>query len=136
MNEINQAIYSTLSTATALTSLLAGSTSIYHLQAPDNATLPYVVFSTQAGGDENQTPIRRKNLLYFIRGYSAVSAGAAGSIDAQIDTLLHGKSLTVTGWNNFWLAREQDLENIDNQPSGEKIWMAGGLYRVRIGKTS
>lgn len=78
MNELGSAIYSKLSAATALTSLLAGTTSIYHLQAPDNATLPYVVFSTQAGGDENQTPIRRKNLLYFIRGYSAVSAGAAG----------------------------------------------------------
>jgi len=136
MNEISLSIYSTLSAATALTSLLAGTASIYHIQAPDNATLPYVVFSTQAGGDENQTPIRRKNIVLFVRGYSAVSAAAAGSIDAQIDTLLHGKSLTITGWNNFWLAREQDLENIDNQSSTEKVWMAGGLYRARFGKTS
>jgi len=136
MNEINTAIYSKLSAGTALTALLAGTTSIYHLQAPDNATLPYVVFSHAAGGDENQTPIRRKNNLVFVRGYSNVSALAAGSIDAQVDALLHAGTLTVTGWNNFWLCREQDLENIDNLPSGEKVWMAGGYYRLRIGKTS
>lgn len=136
MNEISTAIYSTLSSGTALTALLAGTTSIYHLQAPDEASLPYVVFNIQAGGDENQTPIRRKNLILYVRGYSQTSALAAGSIDAQADALLHGKTLTVTGWHNFWCSREQDLENIDNLPSGEKVWMAGGYYRIRIGKSS
>ena len=133
MNEIGSAIYETLQ-GTALTSLLAGTTSIYHLQAPDQATLPYVVFSTQAGGDENQTPKRRKNLIMYVRAYSETSAGNAGSIDAQVDTLLHGQTLSVSGWTNFWCNRAQDLESIDNQPSGEKVWMQGGFYRVRIEK--
>lgn len=134
MNELNTAIYGTLSGGTALTSLLAGTTSIYHLQAPDNADLPYVVFNIQAGGDENQTPKRRKNYVMYIRAYSETSAANAGSIDAQVDTLLHGKTLSVSGWANFWCNREQDFDMIENLQSGEKIWMQGGLYRVRLEK--
>jgi len=135
MNELNTTIYSKLQ-GTALTSLLAGTTSIYHLQAPDNADPPYVVFNTQAGGDENQTPKRRKSLLLFVRGYSKVSAAQAGSIDAQIDTLLHRQSLSVSGWANIYTWRETDLETIQNLPSGEKYWMQGGFYRVRLERSS
>jgi len=133
MNELDTAIYSKLQ-GTALTSLLPGTASIYNLQASDNATFPYVVFSLHAGGDENQTPKRRKNLLVYVRAYSKTSALHAGSIDAQCDTLLHAGSLNVNGWTNFWLNREQDLNMVENLPSGEKVWMAGGIYRTRIEK--
>lgn len=136
MNILNQSIYNTLKAGTALTALLPGTTSIYHLQAPDNATLPYVVYSLQAGGDENETPKRRKNYVMYIRAYSKTSAANAGSIDTQVDSLLHGKTLSVSGWANFWCNRETDLENIDNLPSGEKVWMQGGFYRVRLEGTS
>ena len=132
MNILNQAIYTKLNSATALTSLLAGTTSVYHIQAPDNATLPYVVFNVQAGGDENQTPSRMKNLIVYARAYSASSALQAGSIDSQIDTLLHAGTISVSGWSNFWLSRELDLELVDNLPSGEKVWMSGGYYRIRL----
>ena len=132
MNEVNQAIFQKLQAGTALTALLAGTTSIYHLQPPDNTAMPYVIFNLQGGGDENQTPSRMKNLVYFIRGYSSASAAAAGSIDAQVDSLFHGGTIGVSGWNPFWLNREVDLENIENLPSGEKAYMAGGMYRLRM----
>ena len=132
MNELNKSIYDTLQAGTAYTALLAGTTSIYHLQAPDNSTLPYTVFSIQAGGDENQTPKRRKNLIMYVRHYSQTSAGNAGSIDTEADTLLHGQTLSVSGWTNFWCNREQDLDMIENEPSGEKVWMSGGFYRMRL----
>lgn len=131
MNVINAAIYTTLQAGTALTTLLAGTTSIYHLQAPDNSTLPYVVFSIQAGGDENQTPKRRKNNLLYIRGYSDISAASAGSIDTEIDALLDSKTISVSGWANIWTKRENDIELIENLPSGEKIYCMGGFYRMR-----
>lgn len=134
MNEVNKAIYSKLQAGTALTTLLAGTASVYHLQSPDNTSMPYVVFSLQGGGDENVTPSRMKNYIYFVRGYSGVSAASAGSIDTQIDALLHSGSISVTGWTNFWLNREADVENIDNLPNGEKAYMSGALYRVRLGK--
>ena len=133
MNALNTAIYTKLQ-GTAITSLLSGTSSIYNIQAPENSTLPYIVWNIQGGGDENLDANRTKNLVLFIRAYSASSAATAGSIDAQIDTALHLVPLTVSGWDNIWIAREQDLETVQNEPSGQRIWMAGGLYRVRLDK--
>jgi len=131
MNEINKTLYDTLKAGTALTALLGG-TLIYHNQAPDNSAYPCVVFSQQAGHDENDTPKRRKSMAMFVRAYSKTSAAHAGSIDAQIDTLLHGKNLSVSGWANFWCVRDLNFDLIENLPSGEKIWMQGAFYRIRL----
>jgi hypothetical protein len=135
MNALNTAIYGRLSAATALTSLLSGTTAIYNNQAPESVTYPYVIFSLQSGIDENMTQHRTKNMLVYARAYSGSSALQAGSIDAQIDTALHLVPLTVSGWTNFWMVREQDLELVENPPTGEQVFMSGGLYRVRIEKT-
>jgi len=135
MKFLNTAIYSRLSSATALTSLLSGTTAIYAQQAPESASLPYVVFSVQGGGDENQTANRTKNLLEFVRAYASSNA-QAGSIDAQIDTALHLSPFTgVSGWTNIWLAREQDLELVENPPTGSQVFMNGAIYRVRFDST-
>ena len=134
MNEVDAALYTRLQ-GTAVTSLLAGTTSIYHLQAPEGAALPYIVWNIQGGGDENLDANRTKNLVYWIRAYSGVSAAEAGSIDAQIDSALHMQPLTVSGWTNIWLAREEDIEMPITEPSGELTFVAGGLYRNRLDKT-
>ncbi len=135
MNVLDQALFSKLANTSAVTSLLAdGSASIYHLQAKNNATLPYIVFSQQGGGDDNDTANRTKNLVKFVRAYSGVSALQAGSIDAQIDTALHLVPLTVSGWTDFWIAREEDLETIETEPNGQKKYMQGGFYRLRLDK--
>ncbi len=131
-NALNAAIYGRLAGATALTSLLAGTTSVYHLQAPKDASLDYVVFNVQAGGDDNLTGNRTKNLVVSARGYSAVGPAKSGSIDAQVDAALHMKPLTITGWGNFWIARETDLELVEFDSSGVPTWMSGALYRVRL----
>lgn len=129
-NALHTAIYSTLSGGTALTTALGG-TAIYHQQAPDGQALPYVVWNIQGGGDENITSNRMKNLVLFVRAYAA-SAAQAGTIDNYCDALLHGKNLSVTGWHMFWLGRESDLELVENPPDGGRVFMAGGLYRVRM----
>ena len=134
-NALWAALYTRLAGGTALTSLLAGGTaspSIYHLAAPKDAALDYVVFSHQGGGDENLTGNRTKNQLVFARGYSAVGPARAGTIDAQIDALLHMRALTVTGWGNFWLAREEDLELVEYDGAKVPTWMCGATYRVRL----
>lgn len=128
MNPTNAALYTRLQSRTQLTSLLSGTTAIYHLQAPEGAKLPYVVFSLQAGGDQNLSRHRLKNAVLFVRAYSGISPAQAGSIDAQIDQALHLVPLTVTGWSDLWLAREQDLELVEVQSSGT-IYMVGGMYR-------
>ncbi len=133
-NELGTAIYSTLSAGTALTSQLAGTTSIYPVLAPDEAVFPYVVYSHHSGAYANQDAVQSKNVIYFIRAFSEVSPQEAGLIDDAICALLDMKPLTVAGWDNFWIARDTDLENFESQPSGEKIYMRGGLYRIRLAK--
>jgi hypothetical protein len=133
MNALDAALYSRLSGTSAITSLLASVTSIYAGQAPEGSAYPYIVFNVQGGGDENQTPHRTKNLVLFIRVYSDVSKKIAGDVDAAIDTALHLSPLSgVTGYTNTWFAREQDLETVENPPTGNKIFMQGGLYRSRL----
>ncbi len=136
MSELNAALYTRLGTTTAITSLLAaGSASIFNQQAAEGAAYPYVVFSLQGGGDINDNPHRTKSLLLFVRAYSSASAKQAGSIDAQIDTALHLNPFSnVSGWTNTWLARETDLETVENPPTGTKVFMQGGIYRNRITK--
>ncbi|MFA5376891.1 MAG: DUF3168 domain-containing protein [Dehalococcoidia bacterium] len=129
-NALNTGIYSALSGGTALTGALGG-TAIYYQQAPDGAALPYVVWNYQGGGDENITQSRMKNLLVYVRGYAA-SPAQAGTIDAYCDTLLHGKAITVTGWENFWTAREEDISIVENPPDGAPVFSAGGIYRIRL----
>jgi hypothetical protein len=130
MNPVSSSIFLTLQQGTALTALLAGTNSIYKDQA-GTAAFPYVVFNLQGGGEANESPNREKNTVYFIRAYSKVSTAAAGNIDTQIDALLHGKTLTITGRNNFWTAREGEFENTEYLSNGEPVYTAGAFYRIK-----
>lgn len=134
MNVFNSALYSRLQ-GTAITSLLSGTTAIYHQQAPEDAEYPYIIFSTPSEIDENMTQNRTKNNVVFIRAYSGSSAAQAGSIDAAIDSAIHLQPLTVSGWTNIWMAREQGLETVENDPTGTQIFMQGANYRCRLDQT-
>jgi hypothetical protein len=129
-----KALYTTLAGGTALTGLLGG-TAIYDTQAPDGAVLPYVVFSHAGGGPDNRNASNLENDVWFIRAYAAGSLKTAGAIRAQVDALVHKRTLSVNGWRNIWCVRETDLRNIENQPSGARVCMAGGLYRIRLAKS-
>jgi hypothetical protein len=132
MSAIKTAIQSRLTGGTALTALLPGTASIYSTQAPDKATLPYVVYSLYAGGPENETPKERSNVVYYVRAYSAISQKNADDIDDQLRALLHKNNLTVTGWTNFSLFREEDIETPSVTPANQTIYSSGGLYRIRL----
>lgn len=127
------AIYGALTGSTALTSLLAGTASIYDTQSPDGAAYPYVVFSLQAGGSENIAPSDLQSDLWFIRAYTGTSHKSADAIKSQIDTVIHRHTLALTGgWVNVWTARETNLRGIENLPNGQKVYMSGGFYRIRL----
>lgn len=130
MNAINNAIYTQLTGGTALIAALGG-TAIFHLQAPDNQPLPYVVFNHQGGGDLNITPSSGIEVVEFVRVYDN-SAYSAGTIDALVRARLHDAALTVTGYTCLWCKREDDYETVENLPSGEKVYTMGGLYRISI----
>lgn len=124
------ALYSRLAGGTALTTALGG-TAIYGDQAPDNATPPYVVFSHQSGVVEVDTADDGRDDIWFVRVYADTRAGA-NHIDGLLSDLLHRQTLTVSGWSVYWLVRELQLSLLDNLPNGERRFMAGGNYRIRL----
>lgn len=132
-NALNTAIYNRLAGSTALVTTLGG-TAIYYLQAPDNAVKPFVVWSYSAGGDENETANRTKNLVVLMRSFASTPK-QAGEVDKAVDDLLHLQPLTVTGWTNFWLARESEVSLVENLPNVEKSYMTGAYYRARLDQT-
>ena len=136
-NVLNTAIYTELAgtAGTALTSLLAGGTavpSVFFEQAPDNASLPYVVWLYPSELDENLTPTRMKDVI--IRAYGVATAPAqVGTIDARIDTLLHEATLTMgTPWSSVWLRRENGYQLVSTSESGIRYYTSGADYRVEI----
>lgn len=129
-NALNTAVYNVLSTNGGLTNLLGG-TAVYYLQAPDKATLPYVVFSHQAGGPDNIYAGDMRNQLVYVRGFASTPA-VSGSIDYHCGTALHKRTLSVTGYSNFWTVRETELSGIENEPNGQKIYSHGAIYRIRL----
>lgn len=135
LDDTSAAIYTTLNGGTALTALLAGTTSIYDQQAPDTVSLPFVVFSHQGGGPDNIAPVNLESNLWYVRAYSATSAKSASLIMAQIDALLHRKALSITGQTTFWCNREENIKTVENLPNNGKIWSAGAIYRIRTAAT-
>jgi hypothetical protein len=131
MNAIDTAIRSTLCGGTALTTLLAGTASVYHIRAPDNAELPYVLYSMHGGGAENINPSDLQNYLYYVRGYAG-NGDAAASIAGAIKTLLDKKTLAVSGFTNFWTRFETEVESSEETSNLSPIYSCGGLYRIRI----
>lgn len=131
-NVLNAALYTRLSGGTVLTAMLAaGSSSIYYLFAPEDASLPYVVFSHTSGGPSNDTPSDDRDQLVFVRGYASTSA-LAGSIDSACSTLLHRQALSVSGYSNYWTSREQEFETVEHLPNKSPVYMNGADYRIRL----
>lgn len=127
---LNAAIYTRLSGGTALVSALGG-TAIYHGYAPENKPLPFVVWSYSGGGAENMTPNASVNEVVYIRAY-AETAKQAGTIDGLVASLMDSPNLTVTGWSNFWLAREEEIFMPETDEAGLTTWSCGAYYRVRL----
>jgi len=124
------ALYSKLAGGTALIAALGG-TAIYAEQAPDGQSLPYVVFSHVGGGPENITPREMYSDQWNVRAYAATRA-QANALDGHLSGLLHKGGLSVTGYTTFWMVRETSVSLVENPPNGAHVYMAGGLYRVRL----
>jgi hypothetical protein len=133
-NILNSAIYTRLAAGTALTTALGG-TAIYYQLAPDNAALPYVVWSYQAGPTEpNRTHHRDPEALIYIRAY-ADDAAEAGRLDAAIDAALRTTPPAVAGYSNRWFSRNESIAappNIDETQF--KTYNAGAIWAIGLDK--
>jgi len=132
-NALNAGIWSKLSGGTALITALGG-TAIYPGQAPDDINPPYVVWSYQFGGPDNMTPRESTQQVIYIRAYANTEA-QAGTIDALISDLLHKGTITASGWNSFWVARETEFAFPEVDEAKVITWTAGAYYRVRMDQT-
>jgi hypothetical protein len=131
LGDTSVALYTTLAGGTALTALLAGTTSVYESQAPDKSTYPFVVFNHQGGGPDNINPSEIESNLWLVKVYSATSAKSASDIFAQADALLHRKNISIGSAKTFWCCREQNVKLVENPPNGVIRYMRGGIYRIR-----
>jgi hypothetical protein len=131
LNLVSIALYSKFTGDTTLKGLVASNTSFYAIKAPKDAAYPFVVWSLLYGGPENITPSDLQDHLYFIRAY-ATSALVAGNIHAQIVSLLHKQTLSVTGFTNIWSALEEEYEGEEILLTGNTVYMRGGGYRFRL----
>lgn len=123
-------LYNKLSGTSALTTELGG-TLIYNKLAPQDVGAKYCVYQYQGGGDENDTPTRSRSVLYAVMGVAATQEAAA-AIDGQIDTALRETTLTVSGWNNYQVIRESDINIMEPDTGGVPRYRVGGIYRIAI----
>lgn len=130
MNAAGTAIYNALAGHAGLIAALGG-TAIWFGVVPRDKALPGVVLSLASGIEENETPTRSVNLIYQVKAV-ATTLLQAGQIAEQIDAALHGATLTITGWGNFWTARESIVQYLEIDPAGHTFGHAGGEYRIRI----
>jgi hypothetical protein len=134
MDAIEQALYTTLSGGTALTTALGG-TSIYYGLAPLDAALPYVVVNLQAGNEGNEVLRRNERRVYLVKALAS-SLGSAETLAGHIDDLLHGATLSITGYANYWSARESIVRYREIDPQAGAIGHAGGEYAFEIEKNT
>lgn len=130
MNAAGSAIYSALAGHAGLIAALGG-TAIWYGVVPRDRALPGVVLSLASGIEDNETPTRSVNLVYQVTAVAS-TLFQAGQIAEQIDAALHGATLTITGWGNFWTARESVVSYLEVDPAGHTFGHAGGEYRVRM----
>jgi hypothetical protein len=138
VNAINTAIYNALNVS-ALTSLLNAvntPSSIFHLQAPDGSGYDFVIFNKQSDVQDTSSAHRVTNTLYQVRGFTKVSSGRAGTIAAQIDLLLDGVALSITGFAQLKLKREGGLEFVETMPGTGTVYSAGSIFRLIVEKTA
>lgn len=130
MNAVGSALWSALAGNSALITTLGG-TAIYFNVVPRDRGLPAVVISLASGIEENMTPVRSVNMVYLVKGV-AETALYAGLIAQKVDDALHGATLTITGWGNFWTSRESIVQYLEVDPAGHAFGHAGGEYRIRL----
>ncbi len=132
VNVVERALLSRLAGGGTLIGLLGG-TVLYNQLAPEGAGFPHLVFGLASGVDDHDTSHRARQLMYQVTGVSKIGIAEAGSIDAAADALLHMSPLSVSGWTNFWLARESDVRLVEFDTT-ERVtyYRSGGMYRLRI----
>lgn len=128
---IDQAVYSKLSAAASLASLV--STRIAESQAPSGWALPYIIFYQASQVLPNDTPRDDINTVYRVEAVAGTRA-AAEALHQAIYAVMHNESLTITGWSNYWTrcigVIKPPVENVEGKQYHRRV----GEYRIRAAR--
>lgn len=122
-----------LTTALKVGAVLTHATgSVWAVEAPDNRD-HIVVFQQSAGGDDNLTPRRSRDVVYIVKAIST-DWDTAQSIDSAVDGILHNGAITVSGWTVYTARRETDINFQETAEDGTTYFHLGAIYRFRLSK--
>lgn len=127
-----QGIYDKLRNNAGVSALVG--TRIRNQFAPQGLALPYIVFNQAAGGYEDDTAGEMFNGLIQMDCWAETRTAADSILDAVI-ALFQDDTLTVSGWNVFWVHHETQRTDFEEQ-SGKQYYRASGDFRVRMQKVS
>lgn len=116
-------------TVSAITSIATGG--VHFGLAPETTLDPVVIYVHLGGGDRNITPSRLRNPIYLIKGI-AQDRPTALDIAEQIDTTLHGATLSVSGWTAYRCEHITDVDYVEKDESGRRWYHSGGMYRIKL----
>ena len=130
---VEAALYTKLTGASGLTSLLAGTASVYSYLAPENDNPPYVVYGAQSNVPAyTLAGTAYENSLYLVKAVAlGPNMSQAGSIAKQIDVALNDQSLSITGYTHMLCRRESSIRYTEVDPGGQRWNTAGFLFRIQ-----
>lgn len=132
-NAVCAALFAKLTADSTLVAMLAGTAAVYQGQAPQGAQLPYVVFNQQAETDSYTLADRAfEDYVFLVKGVTkATSPVGAGAISGRIDEVLTDAALSVSGQDQMYLRREQQIK-YPEVDQGDRYWHSGGLFRIVV----
>lgn len=130
---VRQGLYQKLNVSAVTTQLGSGSASLFHGEAPADATYPLIIFYKQSGTPRLALGGQAfKSALWLVKAIDrSGSSSKAEDIDKAVNDALDFKVLSVTGARNLFLARESDVDysEIDE---GQQYRHHGALYRAIV----
>lgn len=132
MIELEAGLYSLIAGDTAVIDAI-GATRVYNTLAPQNGTLPYVIFYNNGGGPENIYPGKLETAVYLVKAV-AFDMDTAATIDGKLRDCLHqGEAgLTVTGYTPLRILRTSTVQMPERLQDGHVAYHYGAYYRVRL----
>lgn len=139
--KVRVALYSKLNVSGVLSSGTGLATAVYNAKAPENASLPYVIFQYQAPGTVIRTfgqTLALEDGLWLVKGVAdedsstskepqQVAAEIANSCETAI-----GTSMTLSGNTVVLIERVQDIPPYVEVLNDRFIYHSGFLLRVAV----
>jgi hypothetical protein len=123
-------VYGHLAAGTALTTALGG-TAIYSVKAPESASVPYVLISLAAGGDDNTSPRNTADVRFTVKAVAG-SLLTALQLAGHVRDRLHEADPTLDGgWAAYRCQAAGGAFLFDEQVERTQFWHCGDTYRIR-----